>query len=217
MLNDMPSEIPFPQLRLSTKKPQRYWAKRQHYEETKFLHMRLHHSDGEISPKKFPSRIPVWTVSAFQAVGTGCSVGELPFLKARWQGQSPPLQTSCRGCDLPCTLLMSFILKLFWLHAELRGLGSTTWQARDALKCSTCPGCFLKKRNIKEAVRDCGVGWGNHRNNGLERVKWEKKIKKLFFNRNMYIHSDLFSLLLCSFQPRGHSLARKALLLFTVQ
>lgn len=128
------------------------------FKETKLLHLRPH-PFGEISPKILPPSTPVWTASAFQAVGTGRPVCELPFLKAGWQGQSPPLQASYRECDLPCTLLMSFIRKLFWLHVELRGLGSTTWQEWEALKCSASPACLKKKKhNIKEEIRQRGLG-----------------------------------------------------------
>lgn len=112
--------------------------------------------------RNFPPRTPMWTVPGFQAAGTGCPICELPFLKARWQGQSPPLSASYGGRDFPCTLLMSFVLKLCWLHVERRGLGSTTWQAREALKCSMFKKTMISKRK-----------WGGSKN-GLKRAKWGK-------------------------------------------
>lgn len=167
ILNDMPLEIPVAQLRLSMKMQQRSWASKQ-------LHLRrpssciqgptrMESATKEISPQDC-------CVDGFRlpGCGDGCSICELPFRKAGWQGQSPPLQASYRGCDFPCTLLMSSILKLFWLHVELRGLGSTTWQARDALKCSTSPASSLK--SVVSRRKSEMEGWRDNSNNGLERV-----------------------------------------------
>lgn len=100
---------------------------------------------------------------------------------------------------------MSFILKLFWLHVELRGLGNTTWQAREALKCSTSPAWLKKKkkRNIKEQIRIGGWKEGSSKN-GLVRVKRGKEnFKSVFcfcfcYLRNMYIFD---SILFCTVPP----------------
>lgn len=82
---------------------------------------------------------------------------------------------------------MSFILKLFWRHVELRGLGNTTWQAREALKCSASPAWFKKIHNIKEQIRI--EGWGGSCKNGLVRVKQGKENFKRVFFKEICIYS----------------------------